>query len=107
MGKFEEHEEIFGTSGTCGRAQRDDFWDVYMEKECICEMNWGEGWGSRGVLRIRGHFRGSLWKIFQGTSGAFWSSPGEGALRFGGHEWKISKAIAGMGVDGRENSWDV
>lgn len=30
-----------------------------------------------------------------------------GALRFGGHEWKISKAIAGMGVGGRENSWDV
>ena len=50
------------------------------------------------------HFRESLWKIFQGTS---WSIPGEGALRFGGHKWKISKAIAGMGTDGRENSWDV
>lgn len=32
--------EIFGT---CGRVQRDDFWDVYMERECIWEMNWGRG----------------------------------------------------------------
>ena len=74
---------------------------VYMGDEL------GEGWGSRRILRIRGHFKGSLPKIFQGTSGAFWSIPGGGALRFGGHDWKISKAIAGMGVGGRENSWDV
>lgn len=81
----------------------------YVKGECIWEMDW---WRRGGVaLQVSFEdprpFQRVSEEDFQGTSGAFWRIPRGGALRFGGYDWKISKAICGMGVGGRENSWDV
>lgn len=58
----------------------------------------GGFWGSEDISESLKIFR-----THQGHSEGF----GGGLLRFGGSEWKIPRATSGMGVGGRENSWDV
>lgn len=59
----------------------------------------GGFWGSEDISvseeDFSGHIRGILKDL------------GEGVPGFGASGWKISPAISGMGVGGRENSWDV